>query len=258
MKGETKAYILVLVLDFLILLSHGVFARKTQDFFYSAISAVDRTVGGLSSMFYSLEDDWRAVAKARDVLKGEKELREEILRLRLENMRLRQEIHRCSLERSFPLSSVFYARTVFLNPRNVNLNFSVEAGWGQGIKEGMAVVDEKGNAVGKIIPPVSYSRSWVKPITSPMSAIGVKVRGQYGVARGRGENLLVLDYLYPTSGVKEGDEVFTSGLDGIFPPGIPVGRVERVRKTSGIFLTVEVKPYFSVDTLEFVGIIRKW
>jgi len=229
-----------------------------QKFFYSVISAVDSAALGLSSLVYSLDDNWMAVARAREVLKGDKKLREEILKLRLENLRLRQEIYRSSLEKSPPLPSVFYARTVLLNPRNVNLNFSVEAGWGQGIKEGMAVVDQKGNAVGKVVPPISYSRCWVKPITSPMSAIGVKVRGEYGVLRGRGENLLVLDYIYPTSGIKEGDEVFTSGLDGIFPPGLPVGRIERVRKASGIFLSVEVRPYFSVDTLEFVGIIRKW
>ncbi len=212
----------------------------------------------LSSLAYSIEDTWKAAAYGKKLLSEEEKLKKEVVRLRMENMKLRQEMRRLSLERSYGLPSVFFARTVYLNPLRINFRFSVAAGWGQGVKEGMGVVDERGNAVGKVVSPVSYNRCWVKPITSPFSAIGVEVRGNFGILKGRGEQLLVLDYIYPTSGIREGDEVITSGLDGIFPEGIPVGKVERVLSTPGIFLTVEVRPYFSLKTLRFVGIIRRW
>jgi rod shape-determining protein MreC len=53
-----------------------------------------------------------------------------------------------------------------------------------------------------------------------------------------------------------GDTVVSSGLDGVFPKGLRVGRVsEIVRQNAGIFQKVSVTPYVDFEILEEVLVI---
>jgi rod shape-determining protein MreC len=53
-----------------------------------------------------------------------------------------------------------------------------------------------------------------------------------------------------------GDTVVSSGLDGVFLKGLPVGRVSDViRPDSGIFQEVSVTPYVDFERLEEVLVI---
>ncbi|BBG66254.1 rod shape-determining protein MreC [Hydrogenimonas sp.] len=54
-----------------------------------------------------------------------------------------------------------------------------------------------------------------------------------GIAMGSDERHMVVKYIPQWLTLKPGDEVSTSGLDHIFPPGIPVGRVLYTRKMQG-------------------------
>ncbi len=50
----------------------------------------------------------------------------------------------------------------------------------------------------------------------------------------------------------------TSGLDSLFPPGIPVGAVTRIaKKGAGLFQSIEVTPFQDSTKLEEVVIIRR-
>jgi rod shape-determining protein MreC len=56
--------------------------------------------------------------------------------------------------------------------------------------------------------------------------------------------------------VRPGDLVVTSGLCGIFPKGLPIGKVLRVEKDSvGIFQSVEVVPSVDLNKLEEISIL---
>jgi len=253
-----RVYLLLIVLNFALLLSNHYASRKTGQLFYSLI-ALGRGAGRLvSDIYYSARQRMETIARADRIMEENRALERALTKERMRSLKLRQELEKLKNRPPLSYPSLFFARTVFLNPVNIYLKFAVEAGWGQGIRERMAVVDMEGNAVGKVVSPVSYSSSWVRPITYPLFSTGVKIGQYYGVARGTGQAFLEVDYIYPTSSVKEGDEVFTSGLDGVFPPGLPVGKVVFVRRTSGLFLKIKVKPRFSLRTLKWVGIIRKW
>jgi len=57
--------------------------------------------------------------------------------------------------------------------------------------------------------------------------------------------------------VNPGDIVVTAGLGGVFPEGIEIGRVERVRKDlNGITLDIVVRPSVSFDRLEEVFVLE--
>ena len=54
----------------------------------------------------------------------------------------------------------------------------------------------------------------------------------------------------------EGDAVVTSGLDGIYPKGLLVGRVRAVLPASGLFKDVLVTPATAFDRMEEVLILK--
>jgi rod shape-determining protein MreC len=72
-----------------------------------------------------------------------------------------------------------------------------------------------------------------------------------------GENDLVLKYVPDRSDVAVGDVVVTSGLDGIYPKGLVVGRVHFVGATAGLFRDIRVEPSARFDRLEEVLVVRR-
>ena len=52
-----------------------------------------------------------------------------------------------------------------------------------------------------------------------------------------------------------GDVVVTSGIDGVYPPGFVVGRVETIDRAGGTFRTVRVRPAVSFSDLEEVLVV---
>ena len=67
-----------------------------------------------------------------------------------------------------------------------------------------------------------------------------------------------MQYLKRTDDVQNGDLIITTGLDNIFPKGIPIGHVIKVKKGSyGITQQVEVQPLINPHHLEEVLIMLK-
>jgi rod shape-determining protein MreC len=75
---------------------------------------------------------------------------------------------------------------------------------------------------------------------------------------GTGQNILKLKYVIKNDAIEIGDKLFTSGKDGIFPKGIPVGIVMAVdRNKAGIFADVDVMPFNNYKHLDEVLVIKK-
>ena len=71
-------------------------------------------------------------------------------------------------------------------------------------------------------------------------------------------SLVQLGYLASTANLKPGQEVFTSGLGGIFPKGIPVGKVVDVQSVEyGLASEASVKLNANLGALEQVGVLFK-
>jgi rod shape-determining protein MreC len=68
---------------------------------------------------------------------------------------------------------------------------------------------------------------------------------------------LVMEYVPEHSDVAVGDVVVTSGVDGIYPKGLVVGRVRYVGKGSGLFRDIRVEPSARFDRLEEVLVVRQ-
>jgi rod shape-determining protein MreC len=129
-------------------------------------------------------------------------------------------------------------------------------GSADGIRRGMAVVTPVG-VVGKVVS-VTPGTAKVLLLTDPNSGIDVLVQRTRarGIVSGSLENGTVLKYVKRSEDIQEGDRLITSGMDGVFPKGMLVGTVIKVRKQHlGLFQFVEVLPAVQSSRVEDVLVV---
>jgi rod shape-determining protein MreC len=76
-----------------------------------------------------------------------------------------------------------------------------------------------------------------------------------GVLRGTGDLLLDLSYVNNTEQVAVGEVVLSSGLDGVFPKGLVLGKVVDSRKGKGLYRFIKVEPEVDLIRLEEVSVL---
>ena len=160
-----------------------------------------------------------------ELKKENNELRNDITKsefLELENNQLRKLIE----EQVASPSNLVSAR-VMLDKTSPYLNsFIINTGSNKNVKNGMAVLDGK-NFIGRIVD-VNFFSSRVLLVSDLNSRIPVIVEpsAYHAILNGRGKNEPTLEYLPENHNAKDGDKVYTSGKEGIFPSGIPIGEVK--------------------------------
>ncbi|MFQ6067617.1 MAG: rod shape-determining protein MreC [bacterium] len=150
-----------------------------------------------------------------------------------------------------PVEVVAYA------PRNYFKIFFLGKGGKKGIEKGMVVISPQG-LVGRVIEVYPHQAK-VLAILDERSKVGVRNERTRDVAILQGKGTICeLEYLLTKASVKVGDEIVTSGLGGLFPKGILVGKISRVKKNPNrLFQKVEVIPAVDFGKLEELFVIRK-
>ncbi len=135
--------------------------------------------------------------------------------------------------------------------------WKIDKGSKDGIVSGMAIVSHRG-LVGRIVDVLGSSAS-IRTLRNQdvrVSAVSQRSRvvGILSWRFPRGFRLLDV----PSNGdMQTGDQIVSSGLGGVFPPGIPLGRVKAAREKRGrIFREVEVEPAVDFSLLEEVYVVR--
>jgi len=119
-----------------------------------------------------------------------------------------------------------------------------------------------GGLIGRVIRSEGR-RCWVEVITHPASAVAVQTPdGEVqGLAVGSDPaepGTLEIRYVPRHANLLRGDEIVTSGADGVHPPGIPVGRVITVRESDRPFLDVRAEPAAQPATARVVLFLHGW
>ena len=132
----------------------------------------------------------------------------------------------------------------------------IDKGTDYGLIPDLAVITPAG-VVGKIIS-VYHHDSQVLLITDPSSGVGAMLERSrtQGVLKGASNNLCQLDYVMNEELVSSGDAVVTSGLDQIYPKGLPVGTVLKAGD-GNIYKSIVVRPAAELDSLETVLVVLK-
>jgi rod shape-determining protein MreC len=116
------------------------------------------------------------------------------------------------------------------------------------LRSGLPVVDASG-LVGQL-SQVYPGTSEVTLVSSPeqLTPVYVERTGQRGLVAGSGRGQLELRYMPTHTDVRVNDRLLTSGIDRVYPAGIPVARVTRVsRSQSSPYLRVEGVPLAGLD-----------
>jgi rod shape-determining protein MreC len=132
----------------------------------------------------------------------------------------------------------------------------LDKGSADGVRKGMAVLTPLG-VVGQVVAVTARSAK-VLLLTDPNSGIDVLVQRTRarGIVSGSLDNGTVLKYIKRSEDIQEGDRLITSGMDGVFPKGMMVGAVIKVRKQNlGLFQFVEVLPAVQSARVEEVLIV---
>jgi len=143
-------------------------------------------------------------------------------------------------------------------------------GLSSGVSSGMAVMTADG-LIGRTIE-VSDRTSDVLLITDPNCKVACRTArsGAFGIMRGAGVRLSgrpsmemlasarpgEMNYISTAHDIQEGDVVLTSGLGGVFPEGLPVGRVGQVRMhSSGLYRQADVIPAARMDSFRYAFVV---
>lgn len=123
----------------------------------------------------------------------------------------------------------------------------LDRGAQQGVEAGLAVVDAEG-VLGQVtrVYPI---QSEVTLLTDRNQAIPVQVvrNGLRGVVFGTGRGRLEVRFVLANADIQPGDRLVTSGLDGVFLPGLPVATVESVDRESDAFARIVCVPLAGVE-----------
>ena len=174
-----------------------------------------------------------------NVVKNHLNLFNKNIKLKEENSKLKEQIYdpdflifeneqlRKLLDEQITSSTNLVSARVILDKQSPYLNsFIINSGSNKKIKNGMAVLDGK-YFIGRIVD-VNFFSSRVLLVTDLNSKIPVLIEpsGYHAILSGRGTNEPTLEYLPKNHKVQSGDKVYTSGKEGIFAPGIPIGKVK--------------------------------
>ncbi len=158
---------------------------------------------------------------------------------------------------AFPRYRGVVARVIGRDIRHWNQSILINRGGADGVKREAAVVSARG-LVGKVIE-VAPRLSRVLLIIDSASGVGGAIQSsrQTGIVEGTAAGGCLMKYLPRRIEISAGENVVTSGLGGVYPPGLLVGTITAVRpEKEGIYQNADLQPAVRFDRLEWVMVLR--
>lgn len=209
-----------------------------------------------------LTDAWNRYIFLVGLVETNKQLRKENLHLmgelikyqegQREAIRLQQLLN---LRNSLPYTTLA-ARVVGRNPSAIFKLILINRGECDGLRAGLPVVAVPGVA-GRVLE-ASWKSSRVLLIIDENSNIDAILQDSrvHGILQGVASSECRLKYVAKTTAVKVGEVVVSSGMDGIFPKGLPLGVVSAVnKKDPDMFQKIKVVPFVNPREIEEVLVI---
>lgn len=264
-RRRTRLTLLLLILVSITLLTLDGRSFGPLGAIRSAVGAVLAPVADLSDrVFRPVGDAWGALASGGDLREENDRLAarvEELEREQAEAEVARRELAQLSadldIEALADQDSVV-ARVVRGAVGNYDAGVQINRGSDAGVAVGMPVVGGTG-LVGRVAS-VTPTRSTLELVTDPAFRVGVRVAGGtgLGVVSGTGSQTEAKAASFDADvPLAEGDLLVTSGAPrSVFPPDLPVGRVEGVRvDTLGLEKQADVELAARFADLSFVTVL---
>ncbi len=274
-KLELRYIILIVTVIFIILvaiLSYSLKTNKKLSTFESIVKDVVVEIQKITYMpvknFNTVISNYKSLKKVLEENKILKSNVDKIESLEAENNELKQEINDMKNELNIEhvLSDYDYlnATVVSRNASTWYNNLTIDKGSHNGIKEGMVVINSTG-VIGKTTNVSTFS-SDVKLITTTdtnnkisvtIQSNGKKLTGLINGYDYKTKNLEI-EGISNTDTVSVGDQVYTSGLGGVFPSGILIGKVKSI--TTDVYdlsKIINVEPSANFEDINYVTVLKR-
>lgn len=220
-----------------------------------------KSINSLISEFNEL----RNVRKENEILKNKIETSDS---LEAENIELKRELEKLKEELNidYVLSDYDYLNATVVS-RNTGYwynTLTIDKGSKNGVEVGMVVVNS-GGLIGKVVT-VSNFTSDIRLITTTDTNNKISVTVTNGENKITGlingydydKQVLEVEGISNTENVNVGDYVYTSGLGGVFPSGILIGKVESI--TTDVYdlsKIINVTPSVDFDDINYVSVLKR-
>jgi rod shape-determining protein MreC len=227
-----------------------------------AISIVAPLQDGMGEVFRPIGDFLSSITEIGTLKRENAKLEAELERLTARQRRI-PEIVRENAQlkelvgvqgKDWAATKTLAARVIANGPSNHEWTAVLDKGSAEGVKEGMSVVSAQG-LVGRTLT-VAEHYTKVLLLIDPQHSVGTRLTetGETGVMSGRSLEDMRFEFIDPNTVIKDGETVVTSGYDkGVYPPGIPIGRVSSVIEApDGLSKTAFVQPVVDFSRLDVV------
>ncbi len=135
---------------------------------------------------------------------------------------------------------------------------TIDKGGNDGLKNGLAVIDDKGIMIGKIAA-VKNNSSLVYLVNNSQCKIAVSAlndKNTSGVIEGELGLTTKMNFIPQNKQINPGDTIVTSGLEEFIPRGLVIGKVKTVNKESNeLWQWAEIEPMIDQDRLIIVSVL---
>lgn len=216
------------------------------DFYFKILSKIENCISSILNIVLNTNKYFKSInEQSKEIEKLERKLAElEIqnkisAKIKEENNVLREqlELKRRTEYRLILADIIGYDfKSEFLKVIRIN------RGSDDGVKKNFPVVSPQG-AIGMVVK-VSSNTSEVLLIISASSAIGISIPEAKinAIAYGSGADYLTIRFVPVSANISEGLEVITSGIDEIFPPGLPVAVTTSSSTKLGLYKEIIATP----------------
>ena len=228
-------------------------------FFLEVMAPLQRSATAVEN---AITGSWRGVGDLVHARSENAALREQARQLHreldrlaevdLENARLRKLLD----FRDTLVGDVLTARVIGRDATGLARTLTIDRGERDGVVKGAAVLAPAG-VVGQVFLASAHAARvlLITDHNSGLDAIVQRTRAR-GIVEGTVTEGCGLKFVKRTEDLQPGDIVVTSGVDGIFPRGLPIGRIQAVDKQGqGLFQYAQIDPAVDVERLEEVLVI---
>ena len=260
-----------IVVSHIILISAQVTTKRgvpvLQEVTFGAFAEMQRAA---TTAFGSAREGWQNYFALQQIRQENEQLKQEVTKLRISLEQERNIAQQSrTLQQLLDLRSAvgFETAAASVIGSGADPEFrtvTIDKGTQDGLRADMAVMSPAG-IVGRILMPTARAAK-VQLIIDRDAAAGVMIERTRvaGVVTGVGSaeelgfraGLIDLNYVPGSADVKRGDRVVTSGIDGIYPKGLPVGEIQSAERVAGEW-RIRVKPAVDFAALEAVLVVLK-
>lgn len=208
----------------------------------------------------SVSGAWRRLVELGVIAERNRLLEAENGRLKLEVRRLgavdrmlRRTSGLIRVSETFGFDSA-YGAVVWRNVPLFSDRMIINIGEREGVRQDAAVLTSDG-VVGRVLT-TTFTSSEVELLLDSRAAIGAVLETSRlpGVVQGDGSEMLALNFISSAEEVAVGEMVLTSGVDRIYPKGLPIGVVTNCEK-AGTYQKISVRPSVDFRKLEEVAVV---